>query len=304
MPERSTKDLREKDARLRNAVKAHVQGCADDEGRTSLDRLIAEVNAAPDQKPIWKEVIVSVAKSLTQSESDWWPALEFLCVMTELKPSKLKAILEEVIATGDCPDPIGRLSIYSLQGELGFPPTAQILVADEELKRALPVQWLDLILPVLPLTHERQRLVAEAIEAGNLTPDHFAQRLDDMRLVGGRLIGNWLSSLRDLFPRDQRSQYDKLVEEIFGINSSEGRAQNEGTSWTQSTAGTDFPAFSISAAKVSYGCADLFQPAPKMTIVNKDPVDLLKLDAVKKLISRIQKNKKQATRWVPQQATG
>jgi hypothetical protein len=136
--------------------------------------------------------------------------------MAGLAPPGLADVLEEILARDGCPDPVGRASIYSLLAELGKAPTAALLLSDYELRHALPVQWLDLVLPTLTDIEERQRLVFQSVRSGVFGIEHFSQRLDEMRRVAGRHIGDWLNRLRSAFPIEEREAFDLLVAEAFG----------------------------------------------------------------------------------------
>jgi hypothetical protein len=201
--------------RLKDAIFRHLKGEYDFEERTPLDELIAE--ACNTKMPnAWAEALLKLARIATPEHNDWWVPLEFFAVQTGLKPEALGSILEEIVARHLCTDVEGRSSIYSLLAFIGKQPTAATLLADEEMRQRLPIQWLDLIIVSLPEIGERQSLVLEAVRNGAFTIDRFAERLDEVRVAGGSHVGDWLNTLRAAFPVAQRSAYDQIVSGAFG----------------------------------------------------------------------------------------
>jgi len=203
--------------RVREAIGAYLSGVADLEGASPLDRLVADVKADPSQRTYWSAAIIEVAQAIEVEQSGWWRPLEFVAVLADLLPSGLQDVLETVIAGHTCPDPEGRASIYSLMAELGRPPTARLLWDDQGLRQSAPLMWLDLILPMLPDLEMRQNLVLTAVRDGSFTIESFDQRRDDMRLVGGARLGDWLLTLRDAFRAADQPHFDVIVQEAFGL---------------------------------------------------------------------------------------
>jgi hypothetical protein len=203
-------------ARITDAISRHTAGESDSEGRTPLDDLVTEACHTIAENG-WNEALLTVARITTPDHNEWWLAIEFFVVQAGLNPEGLAGILENIISQRLCTNAEARLSIYSLLAFMGKPPTATTLISDVEMRHSLPLQWLDLMIPVLPDVTERQKLILEAVRSRVFTIDRLAERLDELRLVGGGQLGDWLNTLRSAFPRVQWPNYDKITSRAFGL---------------------------------------------------------------------------------------
>jgi hypothetical protein len=90
-----------------------------------------------------------------------------------------------------------------------------MIVGDVQLKSIEPIRWLDLALCASPNISSGQELVIESIRNRHFTVDHYAQRLNTMRRLGGEFLSDWLAHLRRAFAPVSRASFDDITNEAF-----------------------------------------------------------------------------------------
>jgi hypothetical protein len=196
--------------KLRDALSGHASGVADEEGRTALHKLLPEV-AHRETDDAWSAAVCTLVWEQEDRSDSWWRGLELLVSLSDLHTHELRQALEALLKEKRVSSPLARASIYGMLSECAEPIDARTLFNDLMLKKARPLLWLDLILPLLPDTETQQRLVLEAVLQRNLKVDDVEDRLTEIRRAGGKEVGWWLGKLRDAFPIQERPIFDNVL---------------------------------------------------------------------------------------------
>ena len=202
---------RSKRSRIEKALQEHLAGARDAESRSPLDLLILEVMADLRSKSQWSAALCQLINDTQDQHGLWWYSIEIFVAMTKICSSELADTLEQVVIRDNAPDAIARASVYSMLAECARPVSASTLWNDSELRRAAPLLWLDLLLPLIPELEKRQQVVLDAVSRREFDVSAFEMRLDAMRGMAGANLGDWLRRLRQVLPNDQHAQYDEIL---------------------------------------------------------------------------------------------
>jgi hypothetical protein len=212
MPEQLL-DIRDKQAHVLEAIAQSLAGIQDEDGRSPIVLLANDINLDTTTKRDWLGAIASAIDNSEARDGACWNEIELLLTLTDGWGEGVASSLETALSLIKPSNAGARASIYSMLAGCGRPVTAEVLFRDTQMKQKFPLLWLDLMLPLLPTPATRQSLVLEAVRNRTFGVAEFRQRLDEMRSVGGRRIGEWLSTFRAALPVAQRLAFDTTLRE-------------------------------------------------------------------------------------------
>jgi hypothetical protein len=204
-------------SQLRFALREDLSNRVDNEGRSTLDLLITQVQRSKaEEKREWKRTISKFAVDDRGRSAEWWSAFERFVVLGELASPDLGNALESVAADYSLLEPSARANLYALLDVCGRPPSAAIVGADQELRSSCRVKWLDLMIARLPRREDARILVLDAAKDGHFKLDDFVHRLNEMRELGGPRLSEWLNQFGQTLSPEEKSEYDLIVDRAFG----------------------------------------------------------------------------------------